>query len=163
MLINPWQEFKQGRCIDGIIETSQFTRIPGLIDNSIDKIYFAIEFYCDTQQRYCIKGHINGKLWLTCQRCLKPVANTIDTKINLALVSNYEAAKQLPDMYEPVIFKDGNIRSDNSFDRHNRTRANRDNNKSKLSILDLIEDEIILVLPYVPTHPIDMEGETCQV
>jgi uncharacterized protein len=99
---------------------------------------FELAFFCDPQHRCCIKGRIQGELWLVCQRCLEPVKIDINTNVLLAVVQKYEDADQLPDAYEPMVIDDMQFRP-----------------------LDFVEDEVILALPYIPVHPIN--GEVCSV
>jgi uncharacterized protein len=137
-LINPWYAAEQRMRLDGTVDASQLVRTPGLPDKPTGAVHFELEFFNDSQRRCCVKGLIHGELWLVCQRCLQPVAMSINTDVLLAVVQKYEEANRLPDIYEPLVI-----------------------NGTQLRPLDFVEDEIILALPYIPAHPAN--GKVCSV
>jgi uncharacterized protein len=77
-----------------------------------------------------ITGIVEGELVLCCQVCLASLVWPVRSQVSLAVVSSLEEADRLPDAYDPVIV-DGD---------------------SKWRIVDLVEDELLLAIPYIPRH-----------
>lgn len=66
---------------------------------------------------------------LVCQRCLAPMSWPVTSHTQIALVGKADDAERVPPEFEPVIAVDGRI-----------------------SVLDLVEEELLLGLPVVPLH-----------
>jgi uncharacterized protein len=66
---------------------------------------------------------------LTCQRCLEPFAQPIAERVELLFVDPGEAGAAIPQDYEPIELDDG-----------------------RLLPARLIEDELIVAIPFVPKH-----------
>lgn len=77
----------------------------------------------------CMKASISAKLLIECQRCLQPLEVDVAGSFKFALLRNEEDFDLLPEEFEPYIL-DG----------------------EEQSIIDLIEDELILCLPMVTVH-----------
>lgn len=76
-----------------------------------------------------IEGHIDTVLTLVCQNCLQPVNWPVVCDVNLGIVTSIEQANRLPEAYEPLLVDEG-----------------------KILLKNIIEDEILLVLPTFPKH-----------
>ncbi len=74
---------------------------------------------------------LEGHLVLACQRCLGPLPFVLDVSTRLVLVQNEEALPGLEDEEQGV---DVIVAPD------------------RLSVVDLVEEEILLALPLVPVH-----------
>ena len=98
----------------------------GEADNAID---VDLDFYRDEQGLRVMAGHVRCRLGLVCQRCLGIKILNLDIPIALAIVANEEAASHLPGRYEALI-----------------------TTKDPLSLVTLIEDELLLALPTVAYH-----------
>lgn len=72
-----------------------------------------------------------ARVWLTCQRCLQPVAHTLEAERTLRFVPTEEEAARLDDAED-----------DEDVLALPRT----------LNLHELVEDELILALPLVPRH-----------
>ncbi len=86
-------------------------------------------------KRISITGFVRADLILECQRCLSPMAASVESQLNIALVNSAEEAERLPEHYDPLLLDEPRIR-----------------------LLDIVEDELLLSLPQVPRHK---EGECC--
>ncbi|UIF85185.1 DUF177 domain-containing protein [Cupriavidus sp. UYPR2.512] len=75
---------------------------------------------------------VQGRTWLDCQRCLAPYAEPIDTATRFEVVESEEAADAAP-MDDEVDVIAGS--------KH-------------FSLLELIEDEVLLALPVAPKHDV---------
>ena len=83
----------------------------------------------EPQVRLALSAH--ARVWLTCQRCLHPVAHTLETERTLRFVPTEEEAARLDE-------------TEDDEDVLARPRT--------LNLLELVEDELILALPLVPRH-----------
>ena len=72
---------------------------------------------------------VRASAQLTCQRCLKPVAWEVDSSGRAALVATAAEAERVPEWLETVLAAD-----------------------NRISIRDLVEEELLLSLPLVPRH-----------
>jgi uncharacterized protein len=77
----------------------------------------------------CLQGQIEGVLHLTCQRCLERIEFPVKTEIRLALVHSAAEAERLAEGYEPLLVEN-----------------------ERLVVRDVIEDELLLVLPSFALH-----------
>jgi len=76
-----------------------------------------------------ISGTVCCELTLRCQRCLQAKPLLVDHAFALALLTHEKNIEQLPDPYDPLLITDDPI-----------------------SLNQLVEDELLLVLPLVPMH-----------
>jgi uncharacterized protein len=72
---------------------------------------------------------IGGELWLTCQRCLEPVAWPVDLDAELTVVPDEAQVDRLPDSIDAVAMT-----------------------PEGLALAVLAEDEVLAALPLAPTH-----------
>lgn len=77
---------------------------------------------------------VQGRLWLTCQRCLQPVAHEVSLHPVYRFVDSEEEASRL---------------DEEAGDEEDVLALPR-----SLKVSELIEDELILALPLVPLHPV---------
>jgi uncharacterized protein len=76
-----------------------------------------------------IEGHIKAVLQLQCQNCLQAVEWPVDIAVKLGIVTTIEQANRLPEDHEPLMIEEG-----------------------KLFLKDIVEDELLLVIPSFPKH-----------
>ena len=76
-----------------------------------------------------VEGHIQTVLELECQNCLEAVKWPVDCTIKLGVVTSIDQANRLPEDYEPLMVEEG-----------------------KILLKNIIEDEILLILPAFPKH-----------
>jgi uncharacterized protein len=79
-----------------------------------------------------VEGRIETVLELECQNCLEGVKWPISCAIKLGIVSSIDQANRLPEDYEPLMVEEG-----------------------KILLKNIIEDEILLILPAFPRHQHD--------
>src|SRR5687767_10199945 len=88
------------------------------------------------EHRYpAAEGRVTTTLALVCQRCLEAVDVAVDAHCQLVFVASEEAAAGLPASHDPVTMSNGRV-----------------------SLPDLVEEELLLALPLIPAHP----DETCK-
>jgi len=88
-----------------------------------------LEFGIDEQKVRYIKGQLRTTLCLVCQRCFEGMPYPVNTEIMLGMVTTMDEADLLPESYEPLLL-----------------------NEPVISLPDMIEDELLLLLPQVIRH-----------
>ena len=134
--IDPFRFAEQNLRLDGIVKIVDMHRLSASLSSNNAPVEVSLQFGVDEQKITYLKGHLQTKLTLQCQRCMEPLMYEIMSDFSLGIVNTLDEAKSLPEGYEPVLATDGN-----------------------LALMDLIEDEIILNLPIIPRH----EPEACKV
>jgi uncharacterized protein len=76
-----------------------------------------------------VEGHINTVLKLECQNCLQALEWPVHCAVKLGVVTSIDQANRLPEDYEPLLVEEG-----------------------KIPLKNIIEDEILLILPAFPKH-----------
>lgn len=86
-----------------------------------------------------VYGQASTQVKLVCQRCLEPVAVSLDVKIALGFTQNEQQVQALPEDLEPFMFEEEDV-----------------------PLARLLEQELILALPIVAYHqgcdPIPFDG-----
>lgn len=109
--------------------------LPGQGEASVD---WSLKGERSASGQFFLHVRVKGVLMLECQRCLAPFEWRVDTQNRLQVVNTEaalddDAASDLPQVHDPI----------------ERIVGSR-----RLDCLALVEDEIILALPYVPKHDI---------
>lgn len=81
------------------------------------------------QEFPALEGHVRARPWLVCQRCLSPFAWRLESSFRVAFTATDEQAARVPIEYEGVVAPGGRV-----------------------SLAELVEDELLLALPLVPMH-----------
>ncbi|MEY3807610.1 MAG: hypothetical protein RI893_586 [Pseudomonadota bacterium] len=79
-----------------------------------------------------IEGEIEAVFQLECQNCLQAVQYPVKSSIKLGIVMSIDQADRLPEEYEPLLVEEG-----------------------KMPLKNIVEDELLLVLPAFPRHEHD--------
>jgi uncharacterized protein len=124
-----------GDCLSGTVDARQFQRV---VDRLADVpghavVGWRIDGGDDPTGRPALTVTVDGSVPLVCQRCLKPFAWKVEQRTDLLLARNDAELVSL-DAEEPEV-----------------VLANE-----ALDALTLVEDELLLSLPFSPRHP---EGE----
>ncbi len=93
-----------------------------------------LEFGSDEAGIRYVRGSVQAKLELVCQRCMGKMSWSVESQVALGIVRGARDLQFLPDHYEPLEMGD-----------------------EPLSLTALVEDELILGLPIVAMH----EPEIC--
>lgn len=110
---------------------SKLSRVIDILVSSDGDVDIDLHFYRDEQGLKRIDGEVVAQLQVQCQRCMKPMTLPIDSHFAVAAVWSDEEAVRLPKDVEPYIVGEG-----------------------LQDIRDLIEDELILSVPYASYHDI---------
>lgn len=129
--IDPVRAAEQGRAIEGAIAVSLLTRVGELLVDNAGEVQYRLQF--GRVDGFCaVRGSVTAELLLECQCCLSPLPYRVEGEFALGLVASPELARSLPEALEPLVL----------------------DAEGMLSIVELIEDEVLLSLPYVPQHPV---------
>jgi len=79
------------------------------------------------ERRATIEVRVDGEVFLACQRCLKPCACAVDEEALLVVVAS--DTDDVPGGYEPLL-----------------------GDPERLSVVEVIEEQVLLGLPLVPMH-----------
>lgn len=122
-----------GRLVCGQLSVCRLPRLQGLVaDQRSDgeQLNVALQFGRDKESRPVVEVSVQGAVMLTCQRTLMPFLYELESSSTVALVTTEAEAESLPDTLEPVLCEQAQVR-----------------------VIDLVEEEVLLVLPLRPVSP----------
>jgi uncharacterized protein len=129
--LHPGKAAASRRTFTGTVPTRRLTRLDGLVANGRSgEISFNVAFAHDEQHQVRAEVAVSGYVPLECQRTLKIFDQPIDSSSTVGIVASDSEADCLPDDYEPKVCPDG-----------------------RLSLVDLVSEEVLLSLPLVPVDP----------
>lgn len=129
--IDPTALADRRRVLSGTIELKKFDRLSELLFEKQGDVRIELAF-ARKGRLATIHGTINGALVLACQGCLQGITMQVDADVNLGVISSLDMVEQLAAEYEPLLF-----------------------DSERISLPELVEDEILLVLPDFPRHAHD--------
>lgn len=115
---------------------ARFARLAEMLEGTDGDVEIHLHFYTDLQGIKRIDGEVRTTLLVQCQRCLKPLPLPIDAQFQAAVVWSDDEAGRVPKDLEPYIA-----------------------GEEPQDIRDLIEDELIIGVPYASYH----DAGTCEV
>lgn len=125
-----------GSHIGGVVLLGDLERIREELLDRNGFVSIALDFGIDDEGYRVISGRIEAVLDVQCQRCLGKVALAVAAHIRLAMVWRDEELAALPRRFDGIVV-----------------------GEEPGDLFELIEDELLLALPFAPVHP---EGE-CEV
>ncbi|KAA0888590.1 DUF177 domain-containing protein [Pusillimonas sp. ANT_WB101] len=130
---------RQGRAFEDHTPIMQFARLVGDLPTQLpgSEVQWSVAGKTDMQGRQWVHVVANAQPVIECQRCMQPFALQVDVD-NLLQVMKSEAELEAQEAHDEST---GEV-----VERIVGTR--------RLDVLGLVEDEIILGLPYVPKHEI---------
>ena len=124
------------RDFEGSLPLSSLSRLrdslcDGGLGNGEGEVRFSLQFDCDALQVPYVELRIDAALPLECQRTLQRFLQPVHLVQRLGLIRDEADEAGLPEGYEPLLMpEDGMLRP-----------------------AELVEDELILAVPVVPTMP----------
>ncbi|HWI34863.1 MAG TPA: YceD family protein [Burkholderiales bacterium] len=120
-----------GATQEGTLPLSSFPRLQDVIVSDKGEAAYTLSGVRDERGRPSLRLEVHATLQLRCQRCLGPLAYQVDTDELLVL-----AASQAEIDADPM-----------TVEAPSRVIAGKE-----MALRDLVEDELILALPYAPRH-----------
>ncbi len=133
--IDPLHLADKRSVLKGQIPLSCFDRLAELVLNDTGSVSVDLSFGREGKLAF-IEGKIESTLNLVCQNCLQAVTWPIDNAIKLGVVNSIEEAGRLPDDFEPFLLE-----------------------QDKVLLKDIVEDELLLILPQFPKHSHDCRNQ----
>ncbi len=118
-----------GRSFRGEIAIAAFERLRPLLADTEGGLRVLLTFRRDERRLRVLTGLIEGRLRLICQRCLQALEFPLQVEFRLGIVASEAEIDRLPEGYEPLLA-----------------------NGELLRTADVVEDEILLLIPAVPMH-----------
>lgn len=126
--LNFVRQVERSRTIEGNYPISKLARLSEALPGNEGYITAKLEF-THSVGFASLKGKVSAKLLVECQRCLEPVETELLGHFKFALVTSEEEFELLPEEFEPYLVEG-----------------------EEQSIIELIEDELLLCLPMVTVH-----------
>lgn len=130
-VIDGFEFASAGATQQGVLPVSGFERLRDLLASDEGEVAYELKGMRDERDRPSLRLRVQGMLQLRCQRCLAPLA--FEVRVDGLLVL---AASQAEIDAEPT-----------DVAAPDRVLAAKD-----MAVADLVEDELILALPYAPRH-----------
>ena len=127
--LDPWRYADLAKVFGGTIRLGSFPRLSLCLLDAGGDAEFDLRFGRDAERRATLTGAIRGDLVLECQRCLEAVVLSVEARVSVAFVEGIEQADRLPESLDPCLVEE-----------------------ARVSLRDLIEDELLLHLPQVAMH-----------
>jgi uncharacterized protein len=117
--------------LKGQIPVSSLDRLADVLFNDTGVV--TVDLFFGREGRLAkVEGQIEAVLELKCQSCLQAVQWPVKNTVKLGIVTSIDQADRLPEDYEPLLVDD-----------------------EKILLKNIIEDELLLVLPAFPRHQHD--------
>ncbi|HEY3075615.1 MAG TPA: YceD family protein [Burkholderiales bacterium] len=130
-VIDGFEFASAGATQEGKLPLSSFPRLQDVLVSDAGDVTYALGGVRDERGRPSLHLSVRGTLQLRCQRCLGPLSHEVQAEQLLVL-----AASQAEIDAEPP-----------AVDAPDRVVAAKE-----MAVRDLVEDELILSLPYAPRH-----------
>jgi uncharacterized protein len=121
-----------GRSFRGEIAVGALQRLRPLLADADGVLKVSLEFRRDERRIRVLQGTLTGEIRLVCQRCLRPVVHPLQLEFSLGIVTQEAEIDLLPAGYEPLLVSG-----------------------EPLNTVEVVEDEVLLVIPTVPLHTAD--------
>jgi len=108
---------------------SQMHRLSDNLYGELGEVEARFSFFMEGR-RPTVAGELKGGLPLQCQCCMQRFVVPVDHQFKLAVVAGLQEAEELPEDIDPLLL-----------------------NEDSLILAELVEDELLLLLPFVPLHP----------
>jgi uncharacterized protein len=128
---NFMRQVELNRVIEGSYPLAKLERLSEVLLRNEGNVTAKLEFGFSAGFA-CLKAKTSATLLLSCQRCLEPMEIEVAGSFKFALVDSEDDFELLPEEFEPYLLEG-----------------------EQQSIIDLIEDELLLCLPMVTAHEDD--------
>ncbi|GAA5523642.1 large ribosomal RNA subunit accumulation protein YceD [Microbulbifer aestuariivivens] len=115
--------------LSGSVPAEALERLAAVVESVDDGVQVELSFGRDLNRHMVVEGRVRCDVQLLCQRCLKPMPESVDAGVHWGIVWSEEQGKSLSKDLDPVI-QEGD----------------------ELNLYQVLEDEILLNLPMVAYH-----------
>lgn len=119
--------------LSGIVTVAELSRLVDALHSDKGALEYTLSGGVNRHGKPVLHCRVKGKLQLQCQRCLEGMEYVLDIRSELMLAQDEAALLQL--------------------DEQDEEAADAILADTKLNVLALIEDEVLLDLPLAPRHP----------
>lgn len=133
LTIDPRRSAQRGTECIGYFELIGLDRLLAISDKSSEQVNVKMNFEVDEQGLTVISGNASTKVSLTCQRCNEPYEEKLEVEFFFSPVKKEEDVEYLPSNYDAVELDEN----------------------GEVNLRDLVEDELILVVPLIPKHKLE--------
>lgn len=139
--IEPFKWAEQGFSWSGRLPLTRFPRIASEAASSDSSLSVQVDcrLFLDERRFARLQASLVTTVPLTCQRCLEAVDATIDTDVDLVLLSDAKYAERLDEDADFVILSEEQV-------------VHGEADSDLIDLLALLEDELLLSLPLAPRH-----------
>lgn len=127
--VDPYLQARRARHMQGSIAIAKFERLVETLQRDDGEVEVDIEFSRGLGGKPQFKLALNATLVAECQRCLGEVCYPINSERTMLVVNDEAALEKVPEEFEPVLVEE-----------------------DKLSLMSIIEDELLLSLPIMVKH-----------
>ena len=122
------KQAERNTCLEGRYPLARLERLATILSDTAGELHARLNF--GTKAGFqCLQGTVEANLKLICQRCLEPMDRRAAGSFKFGLVLDEEEIKNLPADLEPYLIEG-----------------------DEQSIIELLEDELLLSLPIAATH-----------
>ncbi len=130
--IEPCKLAEKGARLVGNLDLGRMRRLTPSLCRANGTVEIELEFGKDERGNRLVTGGWSARLELICQRCLEPMEIALSRELRLELVGATQESGCMSLDFEPIqVFESETV-----------------------SLLEMVEDELILVLPMAPVHAI---------
>lgn len=115
--------------IDAREPLASFQRLGAMLESVDGNVEVHLHFFIDEQRVRRIDGAVQAQVMVICQRCMQPLSIPLDSQFAAAVVWSDDEAISLPRHLDPYIV-----------------------GEEPQDVRDLVEDELIISLPFVSYH-----------
>nr|WP_297461876.1 YceD family protein [uncultured Halomonas sp.] len=127
--VEPYRLAANAERLEGLVSLEAMARFAEAAGEQQGDVEVRLDFGVDAQGRRFIEGWLEADVCLACRRCLEPMPVALESHFLLGMVASDALAAELPSAYEPVLVEN-----------------------EQLTLLPVIEDELILSLPQDVYH-----------
>jgi uncharacterized protein len=125
------RQVELNRTMEGIYPISKLTRLGEVLLSKEGNVNAKLEF-THSVGIASLRGRVSARLLVECQRCLNPLEIEVSGNFKFALVNSEDEFEFIPEEFEPYLLEG-----------------------EEQSLIELIEDELLLSLPMVAIHEDD--------
>jgi len=135
--IDPCALARDHERLSGKLKCADLERLASLAHLATGEARYDLSFAPDDHGRPVVRGTVGVHVEMICQRCLEPMELEVSSGVRLVGVRSDDDAKALDRRFEPLLLTDKGV-----------------------SVVRLVEDELLLALPAAPTHA---AGSGCEL